>query len=89
MNDMGQERIDAHLDGIDAAAEWTPESTYDPRPFRLWWHGLMTYDEYRAHVDKIAALRAEWHRRQDEHVFQLLAEMGLVYDEGDQHYRAL
>ena len=73
---VAQYRIDDYLDEQDAAADWTPESTYDPRPFRLWWHGLMTYDEYQAHKDKIAALRAAYMERMTAHVERLMAEWG-------------
>ncbi|WP_095045706.1 hypothetical protein [Candidatus Promineifilum breve] len=76
IGDPAAERIDEHLDEQDAAADWTPETVYDPRPFRLWWHGKMTYQEYQAHKARIAAMREEWNRRQDEYVFRLMAEMG-------------
>ncbi len=76
MTTVNDERINAHLDGIDAAELWTPEQVYDPRPFRLWWTGKMTYQEYRAHVDKIAAIRAAYMARMNEHVERLMAEWG-------------
>ena len=79
MTTVNDERINAHLDGIDAAADWTPESTYDPRPFRLWWHGLMTWDEYQAHRAKVAAIRAAYMERMNEHVERLMAEWNGEY----------
>ena len=73
---VAQYRIDDYLDAQDAASEWTPESTYDPRPFRLWWHGLMTYDEYCAHKARVEAVRDAYFKRMNEEAERLMAQMG-------------
>lgn len=76
MTTVNDERINAHLDGIDAAELWTPEQVYDPRPFRLWWHGLMTYEEHCAHKARVAAVRAAYFKRMNEETERLMAQMG-------------
>lgn len=75
-NDPAQERTDEHLDTQDAADLWTPESAYDPRPFRLWWRGAMTYDEYCAYTGRIKAARAAYYEWLERDTFRLMAEMG-------------
>ena len=76
MNAPARERTDDYLAGLDTADEWTPETVYDPRPFRLWWYGLMTYDEYQAHKAKMDAFRAEHAKRVNEDVERIMAAMG-------------
>lgn len=76
MNDPAAERIDEHLREVDAAELWTPESVYDGRPFRLWWRGLMTYEEYQAHKARIDKLRADYYEWVVRDAQRIMAEMG-------------
>ncbi len=76
MTHVNDERQAGYLDGLDAAELWTPETIYDPRPFRWYWRGVMTWDEYKAHKARVEAFRAEYMRRLTEDTERLMAEMG-------------
>ena len=66
----------AYLDTQDAAADWTPETWYDPRPWMLYWRGLMTYDELQEHRECVEVKRREYMEWVNERTAAIMAEMG-------------
>ena len=76
MNDINDRIIDDYLDDQDAAADWTPETWYDPRPWMLYWRGLMTYDELQEHRACVDARQREYMEWVNESAAAIMAAMG-------------